>query len=316
MRRPAPVELTFPDDRPATVAILADVHGIVAPLEAALEDVARVAPDTVVFNGDLVNRGPDGVAVLERIEAVPGPRVLGNHDDLMRMWVARDPALPSSWFDEPFWRANAWCAERLLRAGWLDRIESWPYAVRLEVEDGPVALVTHGSPRHYREGYGTHLTDAAVSEIAEMHPVDVLVGSHTHRTLDRTVGRRRVLNTGAVGTPFDGDPRAHYLLLRFDGSAWRPEFRRVPYDRAAALATFETSGYLDAGGLAARIHWLEAATARSFLTPFMMWRDEQDDAGLDLASWRRFVRERAGRIEAPDAVGAEVAARSGLLDPA
>ncbi len=315
MRDPAAVRLTFRREEPATVAILADVHGIVAPLEAALRDVANVAPDAVVFNGDLVNRGPDGVTVLERIESVPGPRVLGNHDDLMRMWVARDPALPTSWFDDPFWNANGWAAERLDRSGWLERIATWPYSVRLEVEGGPVALVTHGSPRHYREGYGPHLSDATVSEIAEMHPVDLFVGSHTHRTLDRTVGRRRVLNTGAVGTPFDGDPRAHYLILRLDGRGWRPEFRRVPYDRTAALASFERSGYLEAGGLAARIHWLEAATARSLLTPFLMWRDEQEGVALDRASWRRFVRERAGRIVAPDEPGAEVAARSGLLGP-
>ncbi|MEX2502655.1 MAG: metallophosphoesterase family protein [Trueperaceae bacterium] len=315
MRPPTPERLRFARDRPAHVAILADVHGIFAPLAAVLADLETVRPDRVVVNGDLVNRGPDGVAVLERLERVPGPRVLGNHDDLMRMWVERDPALPPAWFDEPFWRGNAWCAERLERSGWLDRIATWPLAVRLDVDDGPSALVTHGSPRHYREGYGPHLADASVSEIAEMHPVEMFVGSHTHRPMDRTVGRHRVVNTGAVGTPFNGDPRAHYLLLHGDGTSWEPEFRRVAYDREAALESFETSGYLEHGGLAARIHWVEAATARSLLTPFLMWCDERDGAALDLDSWRRFVRERAGRIEAPDDVGARVVRRSDLAGP-
>jgi predicted phosphodiesterase len=295
-----------------SLAVLADVHGNLPALEAVLEDVAAASPDRVVVNGDLVNRGPEGVAVLERVAATGWRGTLGNHDDLVRMWIERDPALPAAWFDDPFWRSTGWCAERLDEAGWLPWLAALPMTVALEPPGAPRVLVSHGSPRHYREGYGRHLTDAAISEIVEMHPYDVLVGSHTHRPLERRWGGHLVLNTGAVGTPFTGDPRAQYLLLRREGDAWRPQFRRVPYDRAAALAAYETSGYLAGGGLSARIHWLEAATARSFLVAFLMWCEEEGVA-RDEAGWARFRRERLGTVDAPDEAGADVLARCGLL---
>ncbi len=297
---------------PASVAVLADVHGNLPALEAAMRDVEEAGVEQVIVNGDMVNRGPEGVAVMERLAATGWTMVLGNHDDLMRMWVERDPSLPSSWFGDPFWRATGWCAERLAEAGWLERFATLPMTVAIEPEAGPRMLVSHGSPRHYREGYGTYLADEAISEIVEMHPFDVLVGSHTHRPLIRRWGRHLVLNSGAVGTPFNGDPRAQYLLLRLGEDGWIPEFRRVPYDREAALTAYETSGYLEGGGLSAWIYWLEAATARSYLVPFLMWSEERGIA-REAAGWARFRSERAGRIAAPDDEGAAVLARCGLL---
>lgn len=35
---------------------------------------------------------------------------------------------------------------------------------------------------------------------------------------------------GSVDFPFDGDPRAAYTMARWEGSGWRFEDRRVPYD--------------------------------------------------------------------------------------
>ncbi|HJU22342.1 MAG TPA: metallophosphoesterase, partial [Casimicrobiaceae bacterium] len=38
------------------------------------------------------------------------------------------------------------------------------------------------------------------------------------------------VNTGSVGRPKDGDWRAGYALLSFDGPSVAVEFRRVDYD--------------------------------------------------------------------------------------
>jgi len=306
--------MSVPERRPLdvrSVAVLADVHGNLPALEAVIEDLEPVEPELVIVNGDMVNRGPQGAEVLERIDALGWTMVLGNHDDLLRMWVRRDASLPASWFTDPFWRSTAWCAERLERSGWLPRIAALPLTVAIEPPGAPRVLVSHGSPRHYREGYGEHLADEAISEIVEMHPYDVLVGSHTHRPLERRWGRHLVLNSGAVGTPFNGDPRAQYLVLGRDAGDWTPEFRQVPYDRAAALRAFEESGYLRDGGLSARLYWLEVATARSWLVPFLMW-SEKNGIARDVDAWRRFLLQRGARLEAPDEIGAEVVARSGL----
>jgi len=296
---------------PRSVAIVSDVHGNLAALEAVERDLARHAPERVVVNGDMVNRGPSGLQVLQAIEAHGWTMTLGNHDDLLRLWTLHDPSIPAAWFDDPFWRSTAWCAAQLEGSGWLERFGRLPLTLAIEPEGAASVLVSHGSPRHYREGYGEHLSDEAISEIVEMHPYDLLVGSHTHQPMERRWGRHLVLNSGAVGTPFNGDPRAQYLLLERDGAGWRHVFRQVPYDRKAALDAFPASGFVDAAGLSARIYWLEAATARSWLVPFLMWA-EKHGSDRDEAAWRRFVRDRGRPLAAPDAVGDEAVRRSGL----
>jgi predicted phosphodiesterase len=296
---------------PERIAVLADVHGNLPALEAVAADLAELSPDRVIVNGDMVNRGPSGVEVLAFAAERGWTMTLGNHDDLVRMWVDRDPALPSSWFDDPFWRATGWCAEQIEAGGWLPAIGRLPMTVAIEPARAASILVSHGSPRHYREGYGKHLADEAVSEIVEMHPYDVLVGSHTHQPLERRWARHLILNSGAVGTPFNGDPRAQYLFLERDGAGWRHAFRTVDYDRRAATEAYVSSGYLDAAGFSARIFWLELATARSWMVPFLMW-SERNDAPRNEAGWQRFLREGARPVVGPDEVGREVVERSGL----
>jgi predicted phosphodiesterase len=277
------------------LAIIADIHGNLHALEAVLADLDRSAADLVVVNGDLVNRGPGNEAVLERVRALGAPTTLGNHDDLMRKWVTRDPDIPAAWFDDPFWRGTAWAAERLERAGWIGWLAERPMTHRLDLPGAPSVLISHGSPRHYREGYGTFLTDESLAEIVRGDPADVLIGSHTHRPLQRSWNGHLVFNSGAVGAPFNGDARAQYLLLTLQDGAWRPEFRRVPYDREAALAAFESSGLLDEGGLSAHIFYQELRYARSFLTPFVRWSDEQG-LGQSWEAWRRFTSAFAARF--------------------
>ena len=283
------------------VAIIADIHANVPALEAVWQDLSEQRPDLTIINGDMVNRGPSNVAVLERLwdEAARGGVVvtLGNHDDLMRKCATNDPELPPGWSTDPLWTAMAWSARQLEAAGWLDELAALPMTHRVGAEtdsdlsqDAPSVLVSHGSPRHYREGYGERTPAASFAEITGQFPSDVLVGSHTHQPFEGQWQGRAIYNTGAVGAPFNGDPRAQYLMLELRGERWQADFRRVPYDRAPALKAFETSGLLDEGGLSAHIFREELKRARSYLTPFWVWTEK---TGLPASwdSWQRFERE-------------------------
>jgi len=271
------------------IAVLADIHANVPALEAVLADIAAVGADEVIVNGDLVNRGPSNVEVVERVMNLPNLSAvtLGNHDDLMRKWVERAPDIPALWFEDAFWDGMAWPARQLLEAGQIDPLRRLPMTHALERPGLPTLLFSHGSPRHYREGYAPYLDDRTFGEIAGQYPADVFVGSHTHRPYSRRVGRFEILNTGAVGAPFNGDPRAQYLLLHPRDGSWRPEFRAVPYDQGAALRAFETSGYLEAGGLSARIFYDELRLSRPLYMGFWEWTESQGRP-KDWASWDAF----------------------------
>lgn len=269
------------------LAIFADIHGNIHALDAVLADIEAQGAEQLIVNGDLVNRGPNNVAVVERILSLGATVTLGNHDDLMRKWVERDHDIPEHWFGDPLWEGMAWSARQLADADLIGPLRDLPLTHRIASEGAPTLLISHGSPRHYREGYGHYLSDQDISEIVQQYPADVLVGSHTHRPMARRWGPHHVLNTGSVGTPFNGDPRAQYLLLELRDEGWRPEFRAVPYDHDAALRAFETSGLLAEGRLGGRIFFEEARCARSFFTPFWMWAEEQSVA-QNWESWHRF----------------------------
>jgi diadenosine tetraphosphatase ApaH/serine/threonine PP2A family protein phosphatase len=61
-------------------------------------------------------------------------------------------------------------------------------------------------------------------------PGDVIAFGHTHKPWHRVVGDVHFVNTGSVGRPKDGDPRACYVMLVVNESGVAVEFERVEYD--------------------------------------------------------------------------------------
>jgi predicted phosphodiesterase len=270
------------------LAVIADIHGNQDALDAVLEDVQARRPDLLYINGDVVNRGPDSVACMQRVLELKGALfTLGNHDDLMLKWRSRDPDLPAEWLADPFWGATAWSSEQLHTAGLLDPIRGWPMSQRPEVPGLPQVVIAHGSPTHYREAIGLFTPPERGAELMAAAGAGVLVASHIHRPMLRESTGQWLINTGAVGAPFDGDPRARYLLLDAQDGAWLPTIQAVPYDRSGVLKRFETSGLLEQGGLSAQIFLEEIKSARSIYTPFWDWTATR---GLDkdLAAWEAF----------------------------
>ncbi|WP_104991271.1 metallophosphoesterase [Deinococcus sp. NW-56] len=270
---------------PVRLAVIADIHGNADALRAVLADARAQGAEHVLVNGDVVNRGPDSVEALSLLLSREDVTfTLGNHDDLVRLWHGRSETLPGDWFTDPFWGATDWTATELDRAGLLDVPGNWPMTRTLEVPGLPPVLVAHGTPADYRESLSERTDPRRVAELAG--GAGVLVGSHIHRPARAERGGVLVLNTGAAGTPMDGDPRAQYLLLTAAPGGWVPELRRVPYDRSGVLRRFETSGLLHTG-VSAEIFRDEVLTARSLYTPYWIWTEE---GGLprDAATWAAF----------------------------
>ncbi len=68
--------------------IIGDVHGMAEELDALLTKLAPTSEDTVVFVGDLVDKGPDSVGAVQTArrlsQTVPVVVVEGNHEDKHR----------------------------------------------------------------------------------------------------------------------------------------------------------------------------------------------------------------------------------------
>ena len=111
LRRPSPPPpFTAPLALPAPVAVIGDVHGCDALLGALLDRIARDLDCQVVCVGDIVDRGEESAAAIDRLMARPEILCLkGNHE-----------AMLLSFLDEPERNAERW-----LRYGGLQTLASF-----------------------------------------------------------------------------------------------------------------------------------------------------------------------------------------------
>ena len=250
------------------IAIIADIHANLFALEAVVSDLERYEIDEIIVAGDLVGRGPQGSDVVHRIAELGWPSVRGNHEDYLLSFCHGD--IPDSWRHTEQWAASRWMARELDDEA-IDYIESLPFSLRAETDDE--IRIFHGSPNSHSEGIGEWTPDERLDEFLATIDGSILACAHTHRPLHYESASGMIINVGSVGLPFNGDWRAQYGLLEGEPGDWSVSFQQVAYPRQKLLQYYQTSGFLDEGGITARLlHW-EVRKARPFLVPFLKWAE-------------------------------------------
>lgn len=247
------------------IAILADVHGNMPALRAVLRDLESTKPDEVLVAGDLVGRGPEGRQVVATVMEREWASLKGNHEDYLLGFL--NDEVPAEWRHEKEWAASRWMADQLGPAEARFISELPP---DLEPRSASGVRIFHGSPKSNNDGLGPWSSDRRLAKHLESIDETLLVCAHTHRPMDRRVTGGRVVNVGSVGLPFNGDRRAQYALFTHD-DRWSVEFRAVDYDIDELLDVYETSGFLEAGGVTAELLSMEVRNAVPFLVPFLRW---------------------------------------------
>jgi len=218
------------------LAIMSDIHGNLAALEAVLADIAARGPfDALGVAGDLCEWGPQPREVLARVRDLGCPVVQGNTD--RNVTIADDEArLRTLGKSEHSIEGLAWTRAQLgpTGAGYLATL---PFAHTYPAPNEQDVLMVHANPRDM----DTHLDpDAPLDEVnrllAGAHAAVITFG-HLHTPYVRQVPGHLLVDVSSVGYPRDGDRRAAYATLEWDGG-WRAEIQRVPYDLAETAAAF------------------------------------------------------------------------------
>lgn len=250
------------------IAVLADIHGNYAALEAVADHVDSWRPDAVVVAGDIVNRGPRSLECLRFVQARQrnhGWQAISGNHDLYVLQVARGDR-PASGVDEAVRQNTRWAADQI-GAG-VSALGELPEQLSLRAPDGGEARVVHASMRGNRDNIFAGTPDAELRrQIAPAPPL--FCCGHTHKPLTRRIDATLVVNAGSVGAPFDGDERAAYAQLSWQPGGWAAEIVRVPYDRARTDRDFHASGFLAESGPAAPLLYAEFRAARPHLSPWM-----------------------------------------------
>jgi putative phosphoesterase len=197
------------------IAVVSDIHGNLAALQAVLADLDEVRPDVVLYGGDLALGGPHPVEVVDRLRGLGWPSVLGNTDEAL----AEDPTVLT--------RRGAFVAQAAARTRELlgpERV-AWLAGRPLEVRAGGVAVV-HAVPGDCWAIVEHDAPDDQLREVYGPLGVPTPVYGHIHHAYVRDVGGLTVVNSGSVSLSLDGDVRATFVVIE-DG---RVEHRRVAYD--------------------------------------------------------------------------------------
>jgi putative phosphoesterase len=225
------------------IAVLSDIHGNLASLQAVWVDLELQAPDAVYCLGDLVGYGAHPNQVVEFIRQRELPTLMGNYDEGVGFdlddcgCVYKDPELKRLGD-----LSMAWTRARTTQENKL-YLQSLPLQIRLE-DRRPRVLLVHGSPRRMNEYLYEDRPRATFERIAKLAGCDVLLFGHTHLPYEKRVAGTLFANVGSVGRSKDGDPRACYALVEL-GRRPRVVLRRVEYEVEAEAAAIEQSDLPD-----------------------------------------------------------------------
>lgn len=246
------------------IAVFADVHSNLDALETVLDHIDRWQPDRVLVAGDIINRGPNPRActerVLERAKDEDWAVIRGNHERYVLM--NGTGKLPDQGPEYGIIRHAKWTFDQL--DGLIEPLTALPVQWDMLDDEGNEIRMVHASMLGDRKGIFPDESDESLRVKIAPAPGVLLVG-HTHRPLIRTVDGTLVVNVGAVGAPFDRDPRAAYGQLTLENGEWKAEIVRLDYNRARAIASFHASGYLRESGDFARLILAEFREARSLI---------------------------------------------------
>jgi putative phosphoesterase len=223
------------------VAVITDIHGNLAALEAALARIDELSIERTYCGGDLVGYGPHPNEVCALIRERTIPTIYGNYDYA----IARDQEDCGCAYVDPHDRelgqeSVAWTLEHTDQAA-KAFMRELPFDLRFEVGDARVHLV-HGSPRKVNEYLFEDKPASLYERLAGPEQDRVLVFGHTHKPWVREYAGVLFVNCGSVGKPKDGDPRGAFAVLRPADDTARVTIERVTYDAAAVAAEVRSAG--------------------------------------------------------------------------
>ncbi len=172
------------------IGLIADIHADLAALELALALMEQHKVQKILCAGDLVDKGKDGNAVVQRIRDLKLPCVSGNHDSLAQAtqeWYRRsDPQFVPS--------------HLILRPENVAFLEALPHTLLIETPSCNILLM-HATPWRndiYLRPSTPRSVFERVAEAAHAQSAQVVVLGHTHIPMQVYVNGVLILNPGSV----------------------------------------------------------------------------------------------------------------------
>ena len=233
------------------VALISDIHANLPALQAVLSDIAKHTGVEAIYHlGDLVGYAPwpNEVTALLREHSISG--IAGNYDSTVATNYKHCGCKYEDPRQEELSHVSYAYTRRIVTPETRRYLRGLPF--RLDVSEtgghlaAPRLILVHGTPTLNTVYWTEDRSDEFCTQMARhagARAGDLLCFGHTHKPWTREVAGVHFINTGSVGRPKDGDPRACYVIVDFARET-KPaiEFLRVEYDVEQAA-----KGIIDAG---------------------------------------------------------------------
>ena len=231
------------------ILAFADIHGNVAALDAVLADRHHHGPyDLIICVGDLVWAGPRPREVMARLRELcdddptggsAAVCVQGNTDIFLLGGFRERPPIDKR--HKRFMRHREWMLDQLKPAD-LTFLRQMPFSYRTGPGSGRELLAVHANPHNLNDPIYPDMANQAIDQVIGPPDFDLLVFGHIHIPFVRHWRGSLLANVSAVGLPRDGDPRAAYSVLTWDGVRWGVAQHRVAYNVEAVADDMQACG--------------------------------------------------------------------------
>ena len=232
------------------IAVVTDIHGNLAALQAVVQDLQRRGVDQVINLGDSVSGPLLPRQTAQYLMASGWLHLAGNHERQVltqrpEQWSAADAYAHA----ELGAGELAWMATLTPNLAWRDGIHLCHASPRSDleylldtVEPGGVRLASVDEVQQRLDGVGAAL---------------LLCGHSHHPRIVRTAAGQLIVNPGSVGLPaYDDDhphwhviengaPDARYAIVEQVDGAWQAQLLAVPYDHEAMARLADQRGQPD-----------------------------------------------------------------------
>ncbi|UCD97720.1 MAG: metallophosphoesterase family protein [Chloroflexota bacterium] len=221
------------------IALLGDVHANLPALEAVITHAQNLGVETFWNIGDFVGYGAFPNEVVKRMRKKNFVSIIGNYD----LKVLNFPLKDDNWREKKHplkYLAFKWAYENLSPKS-LEFLRSLPEERQLKTRQLNFLLV-HGSPVSNEELLEPGTPERRLLElktlVKEKFSTDfaAIICGHSHQPFTRRIENTLFINTGSVGRPDDGSPRAAYAILQIDKNGLHAFHYRLNYDVDDAVA--------------------------------------------------------------------------------
>lgn len=231
------------------IALLGDVHANLPALQAVLTHAKSLRVEEIWNIGDFVGYGAFPNQVVKRMRKKKFSNIVGNYD----LKVLNFPKKDENWQQNKHplkYLAFKWAYENLSKKN-RKFLGSLPVERVLKIGKHKFLLV-HGSPVSNEELLEPDTPVRRLMELKQLAKATngvefaAIICGHSHQAFTRQVEKTLFINTGSVGRPGDGNPRAAYAILQVNENGLQVSHYRLDYDVDKAVMAIRNNGLPEA----------------------------------------------------------------------